>query len=127
MKYLGQSSAYIAIKIDDTISYINRRPRPLALYYFGKDKAETNKVLDSTIAGGVTINDIGMHVGNEDIPFGGIGNSGMGAYHGIEGFRTFSHGKAVFKQGFVNLSKLAGMLPPYGDKMEKTMAAQIKK
>jgi coniferyl-aldehyde dehydrogenase len=113
--------------IDEAISYINRRPRPLALYYFGKNKVETNKVLDSTIAGGVTVNDIGMHVGNEDIPFGGIGNSGMGAYHGIEGFKTFSHGKAVFKQGFVNLSKLAGMLPPYGDKMEKTMAAQIKK
>lgn len=113
--------------IDEVISYINRRPRPLALYYFGRDKDETDKVLAHTTAGGVTVNDVGMHVGCEDIPFGGIGNSGMGNYHGIEGFRTFSHAKAVFRQGKVNIARLGGTLPPYSAKVDKMMAQQIKK
>lgn len=113
--------------IDDAISFINQRPRPLALYYFGKDKAETDRVLELTTSGGATINDIGMHVGCEDIPFGGIGQSGMGSYHGIEGFKTFSHAKSVFRQGRVNLARLAGTLPPYGAGVEKMMAKQIKK
>ena len=113
--------------LNEVISFINRQPRALALYYFGKDQTETDKVLDLTISGGVTVNDIGMHVGCEDIPFGGVGQSGMGSYHGIDGFRTFSHAKSVFRQGRVNIAKLAGTLPPYGKGVDKMMAKQITK
>jgi coniferyl-aldehyde dehydrogenase len=113
--------------LNDVIAFINQQPRALALYYFGRDPAEADKVLDLTISGGVTVNDIGMHVGCEDLPFGGVGPSGMGSYHGIDGFRTFSHAKSVFIQGRVNLARLAGTLPPYGKGVDKLMARQIKK
>lgn len=109
------------------VDYVNAQPRPLAMYYFGKDKQELQRLIDDTIAGGMTVNDIGMHVGCNDIPFGGIGPSGMGSYHGYEGFRTFSHAKSVFKQGFIDFGKLGGTLPPYGERFEKVMAGQIKK
>lgn len=114
-------------KLDDCIQYINKRARPLALYYFGKNIDEQEHVLSNTISGGVSVNDIAMHFACDDMPFGGVGPSGMGNYHGFEGFKTFSHAKAVFKQGFVNLAKLAGTLPPYSDKVDKMMAGQIKK
>lgn len=114
-------------EVDEAIRYVNARPRPLALYYFGRDKAEQQRVIDETISGGVTVNDVMMHFSCDDIPFGGVGPSGMGNYHGFEGFKTFSHAKAVLKQGFVNLGKLAGTLPPYGTNIDKMMAAQIKK
>lgn len=113
--------------IDDTIAYINARPRPLALYYFSHDKTEESKVLQKTISGGVTINDVMQHVGCEDLPFGGTGDSGMGHYHGIEGFKTFSHSKSVFTQAKLNLMKLGGMVPPYGDKTDKQLARMLKK
>jgi coniferyl-aldehyde dehydrogenase len=113
--------------IDEAIRYVNARPRPLALYYFGRDKAEQQRVIDETIAGGVTVNDVMMHFSCDDLPFGGIGTSGMGSYHGFEGFKTFSHAKAVLKQGFINLGKLAGTLPPYGSNVDRMMASQIKK
>jgi coniferyl-aldehyde dehydrogenase len=113
--------------INDTISYINARPRPLALYYFSHDKAEETKVLQKTISGGVTVNDVMQHVGCEDLPFGGTGDSGMGHYHGIEGFKTFSHSKSVFTQAKLNLMKLGGMVPPYGAKTEKQLARMLKK
>ena len=77
--------------IDDAITYVNARPRPLALYYFGDDDADRRKVLDRTTSGNVTINGTIMHVAQDDLPFGGVGASGMGAYHGVEGFRTLSH------------------------------------
>lgn len=114
-------------KLDDCLDYINARPRPLALYYFGKDKAEQRHILDHSISGAVTINDVIFHVSCEDLPFGGIGPSGMGNYHGIDGFRTFSHAKAVYKQSNLNFQKLGGMLPPYGDKADKTLKAMIRK
>ncbi|WP_101756854.1 coniferyl aldehyde dehydrogenase [Oceanicoccus sp. KOV_DT_Chl] len=114
-------------KLDDCIEYINDRPQPLALYYFGKNQDEQEHILDNTIAGGVSVNDIAMHFACDDAPFGGVGPSGMGNYHGFEGFKTFSHAKTVFKQGLVNLPKLAGTLPPFGEKMDKMMAQQIKK
>lgn len=113
--------------LDDVISDINKRARPLAFYYFGTNKEEAQWVLDRTIAGGVSVNDIAMHVACDDMPFGGVGDSGIGSYHGIEGFKTFSHAKSVFKQGKLNLGKLAGTLPPYTDKVDKMMAGQIKK
>jgi coniferyl-aldehyde dehydrogenase len=83
--------------IAQVIAFINARPRPLALYYFGNDAAEEALVLNRTCSGGVTLNDVLQHAGLESLPFGGVGASGMGAYHGIDGFRTFSHAKAVFR------------------------------
>lgn len=107
--------------LNECIHYINNRPRPLGLYYFGNDAREEREVLDRTISGGVTLNDVMTHTSCEDLPFGGIGNSGMGAYHGIDGFRTFSHARAIFKQSKLDLLKLAGLLPPYGDKAQKQL------
>ncbi|WP_449433170.1 coniferyl aldehyde dehydrogenase [Pseudomonas putida] len=81
----------------EVIAYINAHPRPLGLYYFGSDEAEEQLVLSRTTSGGVTLNDVIRHVGVESLPFGGVGPSGMGAYHGQDGFRTFSHAKAVLR------------------------------
>jgi len=113
---------------DETIAYINSKPRPLAAYYFGKDKAEEKRFLTGTTSGGACINDVMFHMLQKDLPFGGIGPSGMGAYHGIEGFKTFSHGKAVYRQARkFNVAKLAGLLPPYGDTTDKTIRSNIKR
>ncbi|WAE51477.1 coniferyl aldehyde dehydrogenase [Stutzerimonas frequens] len=98
--------------IDQAIAYINGRPRPLALYFFGGNGPNRRKVLELTTSGNVTINNTLMHYAQEDLPFGGVGPSGMGAYHGIEGFKALSHARGVFQQGKWNLS---GMLrPPFG-------------
>lgn len=107
--------------IDDTVQYINRRPRPLGLYYFGTDNAEQQRVLSHTTSGGVTVNDVVMHVAQEDLPFGGVGPSGMGSYHGLDGFRTFSHAKAIFQQSKLNVAELAGIRPPYSEKTLKAI------
>ena len=113
-------------RLEDSIDYINHHPRPLGLYYFGTDRAEESKVLNHTTSGGVTVNDVVMHVAQEDLPFGGVGPSGMGAYHGLDGFRTFSHAKAVFSQSKVNVAELAGLRPPYGEKMLKMVRQQMR-
>ena len=84
--------------LDDAIDYVRRRPRPLSLYYFDNDRARVKRVLDLTVSGGATVNDTIYHFAQDSLPFGGIGPSGMGAYHGREGFLTFSHAKAVFFQ-----------------------------
>ncbi|PJI47293.1 MAG: coniferyl aldehyde dehydrogenase [Pseudomonas sp.] len=84
-------------EMDEVLAYINARPRPLALYYFGQDAGEEQQVLSRTCSGGVTVNGIAQHASLESLPFGGVGASGMGAYHGIDGFRRFSHAKAVFR------------------------------
>lgn len=97
---------------DDAIAYINARPRPLALYYFGDNAESRDKVLTKTISGGVCVNETLFHVAQEELPFGGVGPSGQGSYHGYAGFKTFSHEKSVFYQ-----SKLNGVFmfrPPYG-------------
>ncbi|TPG17610.1 coniferyl aldehyde dehydrogenase [Sphingomonas koreensis] len=112
--------------IDGAIAEVNRRDRPLGLYYFGKDDAERRRVLDRTISGGVTIDDVIFHVSMEELPFGGVGPSGMGSYHGQDGFRTFSHAKAVFKQAKIDVAKLAGIKPPYGAATLKAVARQMK-
>ncbi|PNB73523.1 coniferyl aldehyde dehydrogenase [Pseudomonas sp. GW456-E7] len=83
--------------IEDAVAFINSRPRPLGLYYFGSDAAEEARVLDRTCSGGVCLNDVLRHAGVETLPFGGVGASGMGCYHGFDGFRTFSHAKAVLR------------------------------
>ncbi|WP_322015417.1 coniferyl aldehyde dehydrogenase [Paraburkholderia sp. J12] len=97
---------------DAAIDHVNAGTRPLALYYFGHEKPESDSLLQRTHAGGVTLNDWGWHVVNHDLPFGGIGTSGMGNYHGEEGFRELSHGKAVFAERSWFPIKL--FHPPYG-------------
>lgn len=115
-------------ELKECIDYIADHPHPLGLYYFGTDKAEQQYVLNNTQSGGVTFNDVIMHVANIDLPFGGVGNSGIGNYQGREGFKTFSHARSVYTQGWVNLPKLAGTLPPYNaEKLNKLYAGQIKK
>jgi len=111
--------------LDEAIEYVNSHPRPLGLYYFGRDSGEQKRVLTQTTSGGVTLNDVVMHVSMEDLPFGGIGPSGMGAYHGIDGFRNFSHAKAVFRQATMDVT--APFRPPYGSKTEKMLAMQMKR
>jgi coniferyl-aldehyde dehydrogenase len=111
--------------IDEAIAAVNARPRPLGLYYFGRDRAEERQVLSRTISGGVTVNDVLLHVSMEDLPFGGIGPSGMGAYHGIEGFRTFSHAKAVFRQSRFDVTAM--LRPPYRAGFIKIVNSQIKR
>ena len=113
-------------QVDETIDYVNHKDRPLGLYYFGQDNAEEEKVLTHTTSGGVTVNDVIMHISQEDLPFGGVGPSGMGSYHGLDGFKTFSHAKAVFTQSKVNVAELAGLKPPYGEKMLKAVKGQMK-
>ena len=112
---------------NDTIHYVNAHPRPLAAYYFGSNKQEEQAVLTRTTSGGVCINDVIMHIMQEELPFGGVGPSGMGAYHGLDGFRTFSHAKSVFRQTGLNIGKLGGMLPPYNKATEQTIKMQVKR
>jgi coniferyl-aldehyde dehydrogenase len=106
--------------VDEAIGYINAHPRPLALYYFGQSGARQEAVLTRTTSGGVTINDTLLHFLQEDLPFGGVGASGMGAYHGREGFETFSHKKAVFRQSSINSGNL--LRPPYTRVIERIVA-----
>jgi len=112
--------------ISDAVAYVNGRDRPLGLYYFGQDDEEEDRVLTRTTSGGVTVNDVVMHVSMEDLPFGGVGPSGMGAYHGIDGFKTFSHAKAIYKQAKAKMV-VEMFRPPYGDKTRKTLKSMIKK
>lgn len=112
-------------KTSDAVAYINEHPRPLGLYYFGDDKSERDMVLNNTTSGGVTVNDVIFHVAQEDLPFGGVGPSGMGSYHGYDGFLEFSHKKAVYTQTGSEL--LAMMRPPYGEKFRKQVSGRMKK
>jgi coniferyl-aldehyde dehydrogenase len=113
--------------IDQAIDYVNAHDRPLGLYYFGQDTAEEEKVLSRTISGGVTVNDVLFHNAMEDLPFGGVGPSGMGNYHGADGFKTFSHARAVYKQPGLDIAKLSGFKPPYGKATHSTLARELKK
>jgi len=103
--------------LDQAFAYINQRPRPLALYYFGYDKREQDRVLHETHSGGVCLNDTLLHVAQDDMPFGGIGPSGMGHYHGHEGFLTFSKAKGVLIKQRFNAARL--IYPPYGKSIQK--------
>lgn len=98
--------------LDQAIAFVNARPRPLALYYFERDSARIEQMMHQTIAGGVSINDVILHVAQHDLPFGGVGPSGIGHYHGKEGFDTFSKLKPVFMQSRINGVGL--LKPPYG-------------
>tara|TARA_B100000963_G_scaffold150490_1_gene131222 strand:- start:1196 stop:2632 length:1437 start_codon:yes stop_codon:yes gene_type:complete len=109
--------------VSEPVDYINSKDRPLGLYYFGNDNSEKEFVLENTTSGGVTVNDVISHIQMEDLPFGGVGPSGMGSYHGYDGFKEFSHAKAVYKQTGLNLMKLAGLVPPYKKKEGKVDTA----
>ncbi|MBV8045896.1 MAG: coniferyl aldehyde dehydrogenase [Paludibacterium sp.] len=98
--------------LDQAIDYINRRPRPLALYLLSDDKRTQTAVLKRTVSGGVVVNETMLHVIQDDLPFGGVGPSGMGHYHGYEGFLTFSKLKPVYRQPRLNTRWM--LLPPYG-------------
>jgi coniferyl-aldehyde dehydrogenase len=113
-------------KVDEAIDYVNAHDRPLGLYYFGSDSDERDQVLDRTTSGGVSVNDVVMHVVQEELPFGGIGPAGMGAYHGHDGFREFSHRKSVFHQ-MKNDFGLKILRPPYGAAITRYLASQIKR
>jgi coniferyl-aldehyde dehydrogenase len=110
--------------IDDALETIRSGPPPLALYYFGADDERARQVLDGTASGGVTINDVMTHMFVEDMPFGGIGASGMGAYRGETGFRTFSHARAIYRQT-EEKQAVALLHPPFGGLFRKFLSAAI--
>ena len=97
--------------LGNVIAAINQGPRPLAIYPFSNDNAVVQRLLDQVMSGGVSVNDALFHVGQHDLPFGGVGDSGMGHYHGYEGFLTFSKLRPVFYQA--SFSALKFIWPPY--------------
>lgn len=111
-------------EISKAIEYINGKPKPLALYYFGSDRQEEGQVLSHTRSGGVTVNDVIYHVAHEDLPFGGIGPSGMGSYHGREGFLEFSHKRSVYRQTGADV--LSVTRPPYGETFRALVRGRLK-
>jgi coniferyl-aldehyde dehydrogenase len=106
--------------LDEAIAYVNGHPRPLALYWLGRSAENRRRVLAATISGGVTINDVCWHVAQENLPFGGVGASGSGAYHGVQSFRTFSKEKPVFHQARIHGFRF--FRPPYGRVFESAIA-----
>ena len=108
-------------ELDEALAYVNARPRPLALYYFGYDRGEQQRVLEGTHSGGVCLNDTLLHVAQDDLPFGGIGPSGMWAITTHEGFLTFSKARAVFAKQRFNAARL--IYPPYGKWWQKLIYA----
>ncbi|HRD30026.1 MAG TPA: coniferyl aldehyde dehydrogenase, partial [Caulobacter sp.] len=113
--------------VGEAVDYINAHERPLGLYWFGSDEAEKERVLNHTTSGGVTVNDVIMHVAQEELPFGGVGPSGMGSYHGHDGFLEFSHRKAVYTQLKKDIGPLLAMRPPYGPAIRKYLAGTLSK
>ena len=112
-------------QLDRALADIHSRERPLALYYFGQSEEEQRHVLQNTISGGVSINDVMMHAALHDAPFGGIGASGMGHYHGREGFLEFSHMRTVYKAAAHDPRREWGLLPPYGEHFLPAMQAMV--
>ncbi|GGF86775.1 MULTISPECIES: coniferyl aldehyde dehydrogenase [Cysteiniphilum] len=100
--------------IEEVISYINQKPRPLAAYLLSYDRTEQEYINRNIISGGMCINDVLNHIAQHDLPFGGVGNSGMGRYHGFEGFKTFSNAKAICQRGRFNSA--LWLYPPYGQR-----------
>ncbi|MCL1960524.1 MAG: coniferyl aldehyde dehydrogenase [Desulfovibrionaceae bacterium] len=110
--------------LDDALRHINVRPRPLALYLYTGDKSTIDRVTRETVAGGMTINDTLLHNAAEGLPFGGVGASGMGAYHGHDGFLTFSQLKPVFQQSRLNARNWVA--PPYGSRFERVIRMMLR-
>jgi coniferyl-aldehyde dehydrogenase len=113
-------------KVADAVAYVNAHDRPLGLYYFGTDVTEQTEVLDHTTSGGVTVNDVIFHIAQEDLPFGGIGPSGMGSYHGVDGFKEFSHRKSIYTQLKQDLGPMKALRPPYGAGVRSYIASAMK-
>ncbi|MGI9367859.1 MAG: coniferyl aldehyde dehydrogenase [Ruegeria sp.] len=109
---------------EEAVEYVNAHPRPLALYFFGNSAKEEAFVMDNTISGGVTVNDTIMHIAQENLPFGGVGPSGMGHYHGKDGFLEFSHQKAIYRQTSFDLLKF--LRPPYAGMFRKYVNFNLK-
>jgi coniferyl-aldehyde dehydrogenase len=110
--------------VEDACRFIGARPHPLALYLFSHERTVAERVLARTQSGGVAVNDTMLHCVQEELPFGGVGPSGMGAYHGEAGFRTFSHARSVFHQARFNG---AGMTkPPYGGRMNRLLSMLLR-
>lgn len=103
--------------LEEALAFVNARPKPLALYLFSRDAAVTERVLRSTRAGGTVVNHAIVHLANPELPFGGVGESGQGSYHGVHGFRAFSHARAVLYAGRFSLAPL--YYPPYGARMRR--------
>jgi coniferyl-aldehyde dehydrogenase len=110
--------------LDEAIAFVAARERPLALYCFSNNRRDRDRVLDGTISGGVTLNGTLLHVAQENLPFGGVGASGIGAYHGQEGFKRFSHARAVHEVGFINVFERMG--PPWG-KLAQALGRRLAK
>ena len=111
--------------LSDAVAELNAGERPLALYYFGSDAAEQQWVLDHTLSGGVSVNDVVMHPALHDAPFGGVGASGMGHYHGHEGFLEFSHARSIYSAGSHDPRREWGMLPPYTEQFAQMVRGAI--
>lgn len=111
--------------LDEVVDRVNTADRPLALYYFGTDKRELAELEARTTSGGICVNDVIMHCAQESLPFGGIGPSGMGAYHGRDGFLEFSHKKAIYHQIKRDLGPLLTLRPPYTDAIRKLIRSTI--
>jgi coniferyl-aldehyde dehydrogenase len=114
-------------EIRAAVEEVNARPKPLALYYFGEDRREMQWVLAHTVSGGATVNDVAVHFLAEELPFGGIGASGMGAYHGEHGFWRFSHARTVFRQTRLDVHGLVGLRPPYGPRAQRILKWLIRR
>jgi acyl-CoA reductase-like NAD-dependent aldehyde dehydrogenase len=110
--------------LEEALAYVAGHPRPLALYYFDDDEARTARVVNESISGNVTVNDTVLHIAQEELPFGGVGASGMGHYHGEEGFTTFSKRKGVFQQS--RLNGLWLFAPPFGRRVETLLRLLLK-
>ncbi|WP_333680882.1 coniferyl aldehyde dehydrogenase [Dyella sp.] len=111
--------------LEQAIDYVANHPRPLALYLFEQNQARVDQVLARTHAGGVTLNDTIYHIAQHRLPFGGVGPSGMGGYHGEAGFRTFSHMKPVFRQARINGARLFN--PPYGKRFRQLLEILLRR
>ena len=111
------------VQLEEVVASINAGPRPLAVYPFSHDTAQVQYLIDHVMSGGVSVNDALFHVGQHDLPFGGVGESGMGHYHGHEGFETFSKLRPVFYQA--RWSSLKFLMPPYGKFAERVLAFLI--
>jgi coniferyl-aldehyde dehydrogenase len=107
-------------RLDDVVARINAGPRPLAIYPFSHHGPTLDHLIQHVMSGGVTINDALVHVGQDDLPFGGVGDSGMGHYHGVEGFNTFSKLRPIFHQSRWSTLKL--LFPPYGRWADRILA-----
>src|SRR5262249_4262575 len=110
--------------IDDVLDMIRSGASPLALYYFGADDERARQVLDGTASGGVTINDVMTDMFVEDMPYGGVGASGMGTYRGEAGFRNFSHARAIYRQSEAK-EAVALLHPPYGEPFRQFLSSAI--